>query len=97
MMALASTRRIVGRYLQCDRYHAITLLEASASGPGGDTLTDIAEALGINPISPVRLARQMLAETVDAGSWREARVEAAARIREVVRVHERRRWHRRRP
>lgn len=77
---------------QTVRYEAIQLLAIAASGRGDETLEEIAEALGFIRTEPVRLARRMLARSVGAGTWREARAEAAERLRADARRVERERW-----
>lgn len=82
---------------QRDRYVAISLLSLAASGKGGETLEDIARAAGLEDChAAVRIARRTLAESVGAGTWREARAEAAARLRAVASAYERARWKNRR-
>lgn len=70
---------------QAARYTAVRLLALAASSRGGETLDELATALGIGTCpsqrAPVRLAQRYLAASTDAGSWREARAEAEARLR----------------
>lgn len=76
---------------QATRYVAIQILAIAASGTG-ETLDEIAEAIGIDRAAPVHLARRTLADAVGVGNWRETRAEAAARLRSVAREVERERW-----
>lgn len=82
-------------YSQACRYDAIQLLLIAASGRGGETLDEIANALGFIRHEPVRLARRMLARSIGAGTWREARAEAAERLRAEARREERAKWQKR--
>lgn len=78
---------------QSTRYTAIHLLALAASAEQRLTLDEIADALGIDNYrnAPVKLARRYLAESVGAGTWREARAEAEARIRHEAQQAESRR------
>lgn len=62
------------------RYDAAHLLALCASGRG-ETLSEIAAAIGLNNPAAVRLARWMLFASMGAGNWREVRAEAEARLR----------------
>jgi len=62
------------------RVLARQILACAASGAGGETLEEIARSLDIEKSAPLNLARRALAESVGAGTWREARAEAALRL-----------------
>lgn len=68
---------------QRNRYEAARILAIAASNDPA-TLDDIALALGHDLRrrgGPVRIARRALSRSVGAGTWREVRAEAEARLR----------------
>lgn len=76
-----------------DLYRAAQILLVAASGRPGETLEEIAAALDeMGHPGALVAARRMLAESVDAGTWREARAEAALRMLDLVREIERAEW-----
>lgn len=71
--------------IESDRYRAIQILSVASCASPAMTLRETADALGIESTNPVLLARRTLARTLgdDGMNWREARAEAAQRLRET--------------
>lgn len=65
---------------QRTRYMAAHLLALCASGQG-ETLSDIARAVGCEDPAAVLLARRTLVASLGVGTWRDVRAEAEARLR----------------
>lgn len=62
------------------RYEAALILAVAASN-FPMTLAQASDDLGIDSREPAALARKMLSRSIDAGTWREQRAEAEAKLR----------------
>lgn len=63
------------------RYDAAHLCALQASGRGAETIQQIADALGMTSSLPPQLAIAAISASVGAGTWREVRAEAEAKLR----------------
>lgn len=63
------------------RYEAARILAVAASQAGPLSVSQAADALGIEWLEARSLARRELCRSLDAGNWRQQRAEAEARLR----------------
>lgn len=63
------------------KYNAAYLLSLCASGRG-ETLKEIADAVGVYDARAILLARRTLVASLGHGNWRDVRAEAESRLRE---------------